>query len=101
MLVVRWTFHAKPGHSGQVNKWLKSWTDYGFPAPPHGWRIYGTGQFSPRHVVVSEMDFESLAEVDAWWNRLFASPRWGEALAEVFDLEDAGGSELWQMEVIQ
>jgi hypothetical protein len=60
-----------------------------------------TGQFSPRHVVISEMDFESLAEVNAWWNQLFASPRWGEALGTLFELEDAGGSELWQMEVLR
>jgi hypothetical protein len=101
MLVVRWTFHATPGHAGQVRNWLRSWTDFGFPAPPHGWRIYRAGNFSPRHVVVSEMDFESLAEVDAWWKEAAASPRWGEALGAVFELEDAGGSELWQMEELK
>jgi hypothetical protein len=59
------------------------------------------GAVNPRHVVVSETDFESLVGFDAWWNQLFASPRWGEALGTVFELKDAGGSELWQMEVLR
>jgi hypothetical protein len=101
MLVVRWTFHARPGHAGQVGEWFKSWTEFGFPDPLHGWRLYRTGTFSPRHVVVSEWEFESMAEFDAWHQELSASPQWGKALGTLFELEDGGGCELWSMEVLK
>jgi hypothetical protein len=91
MFAVRWTFHARPEHADQMGEWFKSWADFGFPAPPHGWRLYGTGMFSPRYVVVSEWDFESLSEFDAWSQELFASPQWGEASDTLFELDQGGG----------
>jgi hypothetical protein len=101
MLVVQWTFHTRSHHAGQVAEWFKSWADFGFPDPPHGWRLYRVGTFSPRNVVVSEWEFESLSEFDAWKQELLSSPQWGEATGPLFELDEGGGCELWSMEVLK
>jgi len=101
MLTVRWTFEAKPGHTRDMIDWLKSWTEYGFPIPPHGWRISSTSYFSPRYRVISEMEFESLAEIEVWWKEFGAAPRVSEAFERLAEISEGGGSELWSMEVLK
>jgi hypothetical protein len=100
MIVVRFTFPVKIGAEKQAVEWIKSLSDYGFPNLPHGLRVYWY-KFAPWCEVIHEMQFENLAEYEAFENEMAAAPRYGEAVSQVGEFLLPGGrSEVWNMEQI-
>ena len=102
MIVVRFTIKAKQGCTSNVVEWLKSLPDYGHPRSPHGERVYWSGPFSEWNVVIHEMTFENLDEYEAYFKEVYALPRIGEAIDKLLEFtESGGGSEAWNMEVLE
>lgn len=102
MYVVRFTHPAKQGRTGELAELFKSTSDYGFPPPPHGWRLYQPSHLGPWGVVVNELEFESLAQYEEWDRTRLAVPRFGEVIAKVQELAGPSGSgELWRVETLK
>jgi len=100
MLVVRRTLQVRDQDAQKFVELVKSWSDLGFPSPPHGHRIYTFGKASPWGLVIWEQEFESLTEYEAHWKEGAAVPGFGEQLKRFMELVDSRGSttEFWKVE---
>ena len=99
MLVQRLIEQVKVGCGTEYAELIRSLPDYG-PAPPHGWRVYRAAHFAPWDVVVTEFEFESIAEREAWWEGWSGStPSQREWYDKRKEFVDCGGrSELWRVD---
>ena len=102
MFVMRFTHIAKQGRTRELAEHLKSFPDYGTPSLPHGWRVYQSTHLGRWGVVIQEMEFENLAQFEAWMSERNAAPRFGEFYARYLEFAEPGGSgELWRVETLQ
>jgi hypothetical protein len=95
MILQRLTFHVKPGRMDEVVEMLKA-ADEVLGSTDIS-RIYtpNIGQFD---VVVNDLEFENLAELDALWAEWWSNPETPAFMEKWNELVDAGGgSEVWNL----
>ena len=95
MIVQRITFQVKPDAEDNVVELLKQARATG--ENPDRMRIY-TPSIAPLDVVVAELDFENLAELEVFWAEWFAAPE-TVAFMEAWNAVMGGGgsNEVWTL----
>ena len=71
MLVARTTIIAKTGKTGEVAQLVKAELER--VTPPRTLRIY-TGSYTASNEVISEIEFESLAEMEGFFDEWLSTP---------------------------
>ncbi|RFA25592.1 hypothetical protein CAI21_18895 [Alkalilimnicola ehrlichii] len=73
MMIARWTIEARFGYKPQVIESMKKWSDevgreIGWP--PDRMRVYTGSLGAPESTVQSEIEIDSLEELDEAWGKL-------------------------------
>ena len=98
MLVVRFTVPVKAGGEKAFVEWIRSRSVHGIPRPPLGERVYWY-KFAPWCEVIHEIEFESLAEYEAYGEDQEAAPGYRDWVGKVGEFLVRGGrSEVWNVE---
>jgi hypothetical protein len=93
MFAHRLTFRVKTGHVSEVVEMIKSEIAKG--GPPS--RVYQS-YISPSNLVIEDLEFESLAELQAHWAEWFAKPETAAFLERWDELvEGTVTNEVWQI----
>lgn len=96
MIIERKTYRTKHFSEQAVAEFIRQvWNQIEFP---HASRI-SRPIVGPYNVVYHEMEFESIAERQAFWAAFFARPEMPEWMDRWKELvETGGGTELWTLE---
>ena len=95
MIVERFTWHVKPGHTPEFVELVKAERER---VGEVTLRLY-VPFFGPHNVVIGEIEFENTEEQDKYWEGWLGKPEAQTFLENLVKLQDAGGSrELWLLE---
>ncbi len=98
MIAHRRIFQARPGRQMELVDLVRAGSEYGFPEPPHGRRVYWA-HISSYNQVILEIDFESHAELEAYWDEWRSSPGAEEFGKKFYELTGSGGgAEIWYVD---